>query len=45
MWKVGSKTQQTENMRQKSKVEDNWEEVMKMRMISGLLATISYNIS
>lgn len=45
VWKVGSKTQQTENMRQKSKVEDNWEEVMKMRMISGLLATISYNIS
>lgn len=42
---MGSKTQQTENMRQKSKVEDSWEEVMKMRMISGLLATISYKIS
>lgn len=43
-WKVGSGTPQAENTRQTSKVEDCWEEGMKMRMISGLLATISYNI-
>lgn len=42
--KVGSETPQTENRRQKSKVEDSWKEGMKMRMIAGLLATISYNI-
>lgn len=44
MWKVGSETTQTENRRQKSKVEDSWKEGMKMRMTAGLLATISYNI-